>query len=191
MSPLDFSTGTVAPIQLGGDFVMPGTIVTVSGWGAVSVRMFKPFRPVQLGLQLGPLLMNDDCFRPTPSKYPTSCAKSTSQWYPTMTAMKLTAPVPSPIQCCAPVWNKVLAQEHTLKNIQLVLVVEDSGFQVARTRARATLAAPSSPATLSLWSESFPGDTDAPRPDTPESTPAYPTLETLSKTSPDLQSARI
>jgi len=59
VSPLDFSTGTVAPIQLGGDFVMPGTIVTVSGWGAVSADTIKVpnlLRKVDI-----PVVSNNDC----------------------------------------------------------------------------------------------------------------------------------
>merc|ERR1711874_403050 len=58
-------------------------------------------------------------------------------------------------------------------------------LKAVRTRARAILAAPSSPATLSLWSESFPGDTAAPRLNIRESTPAWPTTSTLSKASLD------
>ena len=48
VSPLDFSSGKVAPIKLGTNFVKSDTIVTVSGWGDLSVSKKKNHLMYQL-----------------------------------------------------------------------------------------------------------------------------------------------
>ena len=79
---------------------------------------------------------------------------------------------------------KVLIQVECLL-VPVCFFFEIVRSQVVKIPVKEILVVLSSPVTLSLWSESFRGATDAPKLDTPECTPAWPTSESSSKTLPD------